>query len=109
MRCTFISSFAIFALMLSACSSETKPTSKVCDDEAMNNAVDRVECGFGGPSRQNLRDEFMLINLQLSRRFGDRAQLINVGTAENTGTGDPLWIALDKIWYDLDLPEAKQP
>ena len=50
-----------------------------------------------------VRDEFIAINQNSFIVLGDRAELVNVGSAPNCVCGDPINLALGKIHRNLDL------
>lgn len=50
---------------------------------------------------QTLRDEFAAINELTGELLGQSAKIVNIGTAPNTATGDPLPVAVWKVEENL--------
>jgi hypothetical protein len=54
-------------------------------------------------SEKHWRDTFIKINRDFTDLLGDKAEIINVGSAINAGDSDTLFIATDKIHRNLLL------
>lgn len=52
--------------------------------------------------RLTVRNEFILLNDIAAKTLGSRALIVNVGTGPDTATGDPIWLALEKVRLNFE-------